>query len=65
MAYRCDANPDGGSYTEGAPVHNPKLFSNPDVNYLGIPTGTPTENNAQAIRDNMVWPEENMSVNNA
>lgn len=29
-------------------------FSNPDVPFLGKPTGTDTENNAQALRDNMV-----------
>ncbi|CAM9373919.1 unnamed protein product, partial [Ectocarpus sp. 8 AP-2014] len=29
-------------------------FSNPDVEYLGQPTGTATENNAQTVKDNMV-----------
>lgn len=35
-----------------APTIN--YFSNPDVTYLGTPTGTPTNDNARAIRDNMV-----------
>ncbi|CAM9630488.1 unnamed protein product, partial [Ectocarpus fasciculatus] len=29
-------------------------FSNPDVQHLGQPTGTATENNAQTVQDNMV-----------
>ncbi|CAM9223389.1 unnamed protein product, partial [Ectocarpus sp. 6 AP-2014] len=29
-------------------------FSNPDVYYLGLPTGTSTENNARQIMDNML-----------
>ncbi|CAM9938469.1 unnamed protein product, partial [Ectocarpus sp. 4 AP-2014] len=29
-------------------------FSNPDVEYLGQPTGTASENNAQTVKDNMV-----------
>ncbi|CAM9251578.1 unnamed protein product, partial [Ectocarpus sp. 12 AP-2014] len=29
-------------------------FSNPDVYYLGLPTGTSTENNARQITDNML-----------
>ena len=29
-------------------------FSNPNVDYLGKPTGTATEDNARAILDNMV-----------
>ena len=29
-------------------------FSNPDVTYNGVPTGDDENNNAQAIRDNMV-----------
>lgn len=28
--------------------------SNPDVYYLGLPTGTSTENNARQITENMV-----------
>lgn len=27
------------------------IFSNPDRNYGGIPQGSPTENNARAIRE--------------
>lgn len=64
MAYRCELNPDGGSYTEGVPIHYPKLFSNPDVSYLGMPTGTATENNAQTLRDNMVRLEMDSRASN-
>lgn len=31
-----------------------KHFSNPDVSYLGVPTGTATANNARVVRENMV-----------
>eukprot|EP00903_Cladosiphon_okamuranus_P015479 g14291.t1 len=41
---------DGGC--EGVPSIN--YFSNPDIDYLGIPTGTPTDDNARIIEDNMV-----------
>ena len=40
------------SYSCGTPSAN--YFSNPDVTYLDKPTGTATEDNARAIRDNMV-----------
>ena len=47
------------SYGCGSPYGN--YFSNPDVTYLGRPTGTPTEDNARTIEDNMVRsPETNM-----
>ena len=29
-------------------------FSNPDVDHLGLATGTSAENNARALRENMV-----------
>ena len=29
-------------------------FSNPDVLFLGLPTGTDDENNARVLRENMV-----------
>lgn len=29
-------------------------FSNPDVSYMGVPTGTASANNARTIRENMV-----------
>lgn len=40
------------SYSCGTPYIF--YFSNPDVSYLGKPTGTATENNARSIRNNMV-----------
>lgn len=33
-------------------------FSNPEVFYLGLPTGTSTENNARQIMENMVRVED-------
>lgn len=40
------------SYSCGTPYGN--YFSNPDVSYLGRPTGTATEDNARALEDVMV-----------
>eukprot|EP00752_Nemacystus_decipiens_P014856 g13227.t1 len=44
------------SYRNGCDVVPPTInhFSNPDVNYLGLPTGTSLANNAQCIKDSMV-----------
>eukprot|EP00752_Nemacystus_decipiens_P014855 g13226.t1 len=44
------------SYRDGCDVVPPTInhFSNPDVNYLGLPTGTSLANNAQCIKDSMV-----------
>lgn len=44
MTYRCPNNT--------APIVN--YFANPNVSYLGRPTGTDTENNARIIVENMV-----------
>ncbi len=52
MAYYCAYNPPQGWDGDGA--SNANYFSNPDVDYLGLPTGTATENNAKVVRDNMV-----------
>lgn len=38
----------------GCPAPIANLFSNPDIYYLGLPTGTTESNNARTIRDNMV-----------
>lgn len=55
MAYPCYYNPpDGWSWESASPVN---YFSNPEVSYLGLPTGTTTENNAETIRGNMVRPQ--------
>ncbi|CAM9959250.1 unnamed protein product [Scytosiphon promiscuus] len=51
MAYYCVYNPPDGYTGDYVPALN--HFSNPDVSYLGVPTGTATANNAQTIRDNM------------
>lgn len=52
MAYYCSYNAEQG-YTGGfVPALN--HFSNPDVSYLGQPTGTATANNARTVRENMV-----------
>ena len=52
MAYRCDLSTQPDESSAFAPPV--RFFSNPDVDYLGLPTGTPTENNARTLRDNMV-----------
>ena len=52
MAYYCGYNPPEGGWVW--PVASIKYFSNPDVSYMGLPTGTATENNARVIRENMV-----------
>ena len=44
------------SYSCGSPRIN--YFSNPDVEYLNKPTGTTTEDNARAFKDNMVRERE-------
>ncbi|CAN0343650.1 unnamed protein product, partial [Scytosiphon promiscuus] len=49
MAYYCVYNPPDGYTGDYVPALN--HFSNPDVSYLGVPTGTATANNAQTIRD--------------
>ena len=43
------------SYDDNCP-RAPEInyFSNPDVSYRGLPTGTATENNARKIRETMV-----------
>ncbi|CAM9363627.1 unnamed protein product, partial [Ectocarpus fasciculatus] len=51
LAYPCNWPLDQVGDTGFAPRIN--LFSSPDVSYLGMPIGTATENNAQALRDNM------------
>lgn len=53
LAYPCDRPFTQVGDVGWAPKIN--IFSSPDVDYLGVPTGTATENNAQALRDNMVW----------
>lgn len=52
MAYPCSHNPEDDGDAGYAPRIN--YFSNPDVSFGGLPTGTATENNAQKLRDNMV-----------
>eukprot|EP00752_Nemacystus_decipiens_P004376 g3999.t1 len=44
------------AYANGCNPSPPRVnyFSNPDVNYLGLPTGTATDDNARTIEDNMV-----------
>lgn len=37
-------------------------FSNPDISVLGRVTGTPTEDNARVIRDNMVREQTSVTV---
>lgn len=54
MAYPCYLNtlPDEiSSYAERV-----NYFSNPDVDYLGLPTGLTTNDNARVLRENMVRP---------
>ena len=51
MAYPCFRNPDDDETGFASEIN---YFSNPDVSYEGLPTGTATENNAQTLRDNMV-----------
>lgn len=52
MAYYCNYNPEPGYPNDFVPALN--HFSNPDVSYLGLPTGTATANNARTVRENMV-----------
>lgn len=53
MAYDCTKNsPEGYNTNDEVPFVN--HFSNPDVSYLGVPTGTATANNARTVRENMV-----------
>lgn len=55
MAYPCSystQDAESSSYAEWV-----NYFSNPDVDYYGLPTGTSVNNNARVIRDNMVRPE--------
>ena len=52
MSYRCNLNTQPGESSEFAPPV--PYFSNPDVDHLGLATGTSTENNARALRENMV-----------
>ena len=54
MAYPCGYNTQSDEDSRFAQQIN--YFSNPAVDYLGVPTGTSGENNAQIIRDNMVRP---------
>lgn len=42
MSYPCDNS------------YRANYFSNPDVSYLGEPTGTATENNARVIEEHKV-----------
>ena len=45
------------SYPDGCEVPNPptiNYFSNPDIDYLGEPTGTLTDDNARCIEESMV-----------
>ena len=43
-------------YATGCDPSPPRVnyFSNPDISYLGRPTGTATDDNARCIEDNMV-----------
>ena len=52
MAYRCNLNTQPEESGASAPAM--RFFSNPDVDYLGLPTGTDEENNARVLRENMV-----------
>lgn len=52
MAYPCSYNTQADETSSWAEWAN--YFSNPDVDYLGLPTGTDAENNARLIRENMV-----------
>ncbi|CAM9873433.1 unnamed protein product [Ectocarpus sp. 4 AP-2014] len=51
MAYSCDYNAEQGYIGDFVPALN--HFSNPDVSYLGQPTGTATADNARTVRENM------------
>ncbi|CAM9635177.1 unnamed protein product [Scytosiphon promiscuus] len=51
MAYYCKENAPSGYTGDYVPALN--HFSNPDVSYLGVPTGTATANNARTVRENM------------
>lgn len=42
------------SYTSGCTFYRANFFANPNVSYLGKPTGTATENCARAIEENKV-----------
>eukprot|EP00752_Nemacystus_decipiens_P018442 g16533.t1 len=52
MAYYCYLNPPPG-FSWATPVASIRYFSNPDVSYMNVPTGTAQANNAKVIRDNM------------
>ncbi|CAM9379155.1 unnamed protein product, partial [Hapterophycus canaliculatus] len=49
MAYYCGYNAPTGYTGDYVPALN--HFSNPDVSYLGVPTGTATANNARTVRE--------------
>lgn len=44
------------AYSDGCDPKPPRVnhFSNPDIDYLGLPTGTATDDNARCIETNMV-----------
>lgn len=52
MAYPCSRSTQDDESSSFAEQIN--YFSNPDVDYLGLPTGTATENVARMLRENMV-----------
>eukprot|EP00903_Cladosiphon_okamuranus_P011266 g10624.t1 len=52
MAYPCSYSTQSDEDSGWAEWIN--YFSNPDVDFLGVPTGTSGEDNAQILRDNMV-----------
>lgn len=61
MAYYCYYTPpDDYTWQSVAPIN---YFSNPDVSYMGLPTGTATANNAKVVRDNMVRPSSQAARN--
>lgn len=61
MAYYCSYTPpDDYTWQYVAPIN---YFSNPDVSYMGLPTGTATANNAKVVRENMVRPSSQTARN--
>lgn len=54
MAYPCRLNTLDGE--DSAYAEQVNYFSNPDVDYLGLPTGTSIHDNARVLRENMVRP---------
>lgn len=61
MSYPCSRNTQDDESSSYAEQIN--YFSNPDVDYLGLPTGTSGENNARVLRENMVCNTRSARIN--